>query len=294
MRKLLATLVFLSGCAHLLPKATTLRSAPDLGRAATVQACWLEFADSLGFTASGVLIRHDPGTLLVDAGQSRNFTNEIEKLPWSERLYLSLVPGALVPEKSVAAVLQQAGVDVGTLRAVLPTHVHSDHVGGLMDLPDVQVWLAPLEIMHLRTVTDAGPFNVLPDHARRLLKTAQPLAFKPGPYEVFEASDDVFGDGSVVVVPMPGHTPGSVGVFVNTPRVRLLLAGDALNTVEQLEPARGKGALLRRTDLDPAQADAAVTRLASLHAQLPSLRILPAHDRATWLKVFGAPGKCLK
>jgi N-acyl homoserine lactone hydrolase len=282
-----------SGCASTVAPIVATRVAPDLGRAATVQACWVEFADSLGFTASGVILRHGTSTLLVDAGQSRHFTQEVAAIPWSQRLYLKLVPGALTPQKSTAEVLRAAGVEPSQLKAVVPTHVHSDHVGGLMDLPDVPVWLAPLEIEHLRDVSSTGPFNVLPAHARRLLKTAEPLAFRPGAYEVFRERDDLFGDGSVVVVPMAGHTPGSVGVFVNTPRIRLLLVGDALNTLAQLTPPQGKDLLLRRTDLDPRRADELVGRLASLHQQLPSLRILPAHERATWLRVFGAPGKCL-
>ena len=38
--------------------------------------------------------------------------------------------------------------------------------------------------------------------------------FKGGPYVGFSVSHDVYGDGSIVVVPASGHTPGSVIIFV--------------------------------------------------------------------------------
>jgi len=48
--------------------------------------------------------------------------------------------------------------------------------------------------------------------------------FENGPYLGFPSSHDVYGDGSIVVVPAPGHTPGSVIVFVTLPAVVLLSA----------------------------------------------------------------------
>jgi N-acyl homoserine lactone hydrolase len=55
----------------------------------------------------------------------------------------------------------------------------------------------------------------------------QAFDFEGGPYLGFARSHDVHGDGSVVCVPAPGHTPGSIIVFVTLPRnVRYALVGD--------------------------------------------------------------------
>jgi len=55
----------------------------------------------------------------------------------------------------------------------------------------------------------------------------QVFGFEGRPYLGFPRSHDVHGDGSVVCVPAPGHTPGSIIVFVTPPRnVRYALVGD--------------------------------------------------------------------
>ena len=52
-------------------------------------------------------------------------------------------------------------------------------------------------------------------------------AFEGGPYLGFPKSHDLYGDGAIVVVPAPGHTPGSVIVFVATPQGdRFAFVGD--------------------------------------------------------------------
>ncbi len=51
--------------------------------------------------------------------------------------------------------------------------------------------------------------------------------FEGGPYLGFPKSHDVWADGSIVVVPARGHTPGSVIIFVNLPtKKRYAFLGD--------------------------------------------------------------------
>lgn len=38
-------------------------------------------------------------------------------------------------------------------------------------------------------------------------------------------SFDLYGDGTVVLVPLPGHTPGSLSTFVNLPGLRIFHVG---------------------------------------------------------------------
>jgi glyoxylase-like metal-dependent hydrolase (beta-lactamase superfamily II) len=282
-------IVFVS-CATPIARREIPLQAPPSTTKNEVSVCFVEYAQGFGFTAAGLVIKHPKGIVLVDAGESMHFDDEV-----GGRVYERSIAGPLVPQKPAAQVLrEQAGVDAHELAMVIPTHVHSDHLGGIMDLPPVSVRLAPDERAHLeRGVSDDAPFNVFAAEAKKIVPHVDAIDFADKPFEIFARSWDVFGDGAVVVVPLPGHTPGSVGVFVQAGTTRLVDVGDALNNVSQLDGPEGKGALLRATDFDVARANATVAILAALHKDDPALVILPGHERATWFATFDHPGACL-
>lgn len=281
------------GCAHHIEPVVRARVAPPDPSETAVTACWVEYARSGAFTASGIVVRQPAGVVLIDAGQSLRFKDEIRDLP-SGRFYLRLVPAKLVPDDPASAVLLGAKVDPADIVAFVPTHAHSDHLGGLMDLPDLPVKMHPSELALLQQVLAGGEgFNVIPAEARRIAPTVMPLTFVDRPVEVFPRSADLLGNGTVEVIPLEGHTPGSVGVLIDTGAMRIFAAGDAINTRSQLDRLRGKSLLLRRTDADPQAADPQVAVLASLHQADPTLVILPAHERRAWVELFGEPGACI-
>jgi N-acyl homoserine lactone hydrolase len=200
-----------------------------------------------------------------------------------------LAPSVLLPDA-----LRQAGADPGKLTWFIPSHAHIDHVGGLVDLPRLPPVLLPAEeIAFIGELGERWSVQVVPAHARLLNGRMTAMAFEPKPYETFDAHLDVFGDGAIVAVKLPGHTPGSVAVFVNlTPERRLLHAGDSVNDQASLERRAGKPLFQRQWNHDQAAADGAIARLAQLHALVPSLSVLPAHDRTAWQRVFGTP-RCI-
>ena len=54
--------------------------------------------------------------------------------------------------------------------------------------------------------------------------------------ETVNGEKDLFGDASVVLVPLPGHTPGSIGALVNLDRDGpFLLASDAISLRQHLD-----------------------------------------------------------
>lgn len=257
---------------------------------AGVRACWVESRATMGFTASSVVIRHPEGTLLIDAGNSSNFDEEIDVYEGSDKRWLATFPRALAPKTPLGELLASVDVDPTTLKAVVPTHAHLDHLGGVLDLPPTPVWVPSEEIELIAQGRERVTFEVIPAHAHAVADQLEPIAFADAPYEIFDRHADLFGDGSVVVVPMPGHTPGSVGVFIRLDDGRRVFhVGDAVNDRVQIEKLRGRTRAMRRTDHDRPAADRIVARLHGLVAQDPSLLILPAHERGAWKAVFDAP-----
>ena len=115
-----------------------------------------------------------------------------------------------------------------------------DHLGGFLDLPATPVLLAPAEIETIERGRKTPTFEVTPAHAESVAPRAVPIDFAGRRYEIFDRHADLFGDGSVVVVPLSGHTPGSVGVLVNLPDGRRIFhVGDAVNNRRQISNLRG-------------------------------------------------------
>jgi glyoxylase-like metal-dependent hydrolase (beta-lactamase superfamily II) len=89
----------------------------------------------------------------------------------------------------------------------------------------------------------------------------------------------VFGDGSVIAVPLPGHTPGSTGYLVHgRGGRRWLLIGDTAWSTRGVELPAHK--MVRMLDSDGAQIADSLGRVHALSREHPDIVIVPAHDAA--------------
>lgn len=277
-----------------LPAATPhARVVPAISTIPGIAACWVETGKtfssfSFGSTAGSVLVRHPAGDLLIDTGNSSHFDDEIRGFPFGTWLQLKSLAGELKPESPLPQRLRQIGEDPAKLRWAILSHVHLDHSGGLMDLPPLPVLLTREELQFANDPNVQARGYVIAAHVQKFPSVAAPtLQFNPVPYETFDESADLYKDGSVVVVPLRGHTPGNVGIFVNlSPERRLFYVGDAVDDERGFEERVGKSLILLDSDNAREIADQIVGRLTDLHEKVPGLAIIPAHGRSAYKKFF--------
>ena len=204
------------------------RLVPVISSISGISACWVETAKtfsnfSFGSTAGSVLVKHPAGDLLIDTGNSSHFAQEISGFPFATWLKLKSLAGQLKPKVPLPDLLRRIGEDPAKLRWAVLSHVHLDHAGGLMDLPPLPVLLTREELQFAADPSVQAKGYVIAAHTQKFPPVAAPtLRFEPAPYETFDESADLYRDGSVVVVPLRGHTPGIVGIFVNLSRTRRL------------------------------------------------------------------------
>jgi N-acyl homoserine lactone hydrolase len=275
--------------------------APSIAPLPGLAACWIEtgktFSNfSFGSTAGAVLVRHPAGDLLIDTGNSSHFNDEIRAYPFGTWFKLRFLAGQLTPKIPLPELLRRVKEDPAKLRWVILSHAHLDHSGGLMDLPRVPVLLSQEELQFANDPSVEAKGFAIAAHVSKFPVPGKPsLRFDPEPYESFDESADLYKDGSVVVVPLRGHTPGSVGIFVNlSPSRRLFYVGDAVDDERGFQERVGKSLVLRDSDNDEALANQIVARLSELHEKLPELAIIPAHGRSAYKKFFpGGPLSCV-
>jgi glyoxylase-like metal-dependent hydrolase (beta-lactamase superfamily II) len=228
------------------------------------------FFDRRDFAMAATLVRHPRGDLLIDTGFGRDIDAQYQSMPLAFRL---MTPYSR--SQAAADQLDAVHYDRRRLRGVLLTHAHWDHVSGLPDLPGVPVLVTADE---RRFIRDGGWLTAL---ARGFADVPyEEYGFDGGPYLGFPASHDLYGDGSIVVVPAPGHTPGSVIVFLALPDgKRYALVGDLVWQREGITQREERPWLQRRlADADAAGVRDNILRMAAITARFPELIVVPAHD----------------
>ncbi|MGH9841118.1 MAG: MBL fold metallo-hydrolase [Blastocatellia bacterium] len=230
---------------------------------------------------AAILVRHPQATFLIDGGFGTNVDQHWQTIPWLMRRLSSYAK-----ETPAITQLQQQGITPDRIKMAIITHSHWDHVSGLEDFPNVEVWMPSAEREFIRAGKKPGLIDQMIDRMK-----VRKFEFSGGAYENFERSLDVFSDGSVVLVPLPGHTDGSTGVFVNLRSgKRFLFTGDLTWAMEGFElPAERPWLARRLVDFDEDEVRRSIVRVHQLMKRDPNLTVVPAHDRRVHERIASLP-----
>jgi glyoxylase-like metal-dependent hydrolase (beta-lactamase superfamily II) len=106
-----------------------------------------------------------------------------------------------------------------------------------------------------------------------------PACALPAPYAAFGDGFDLFGDGSVRIVSLPGHAAGHVGLLFADGRGDVLLIADAAWSSAAVRDGVSPPALVTGWLGDTATYRATIAKLHALRLAAPELRIVPSHCR---------------
>ncbi len=232
---------------------------------------------------SAFIIKHGNTTLLFDTGLGSEIAAQYQAdMPYWQRPFFRYED----PVEPARAQILAAGIALPS--RIILSHSHWDHASGLFDFPEARVWVAAEElavIQHPTTgVGGAWPSQLV---AKQKAITWQTIQFKDAPYAGFSRSADVFGDGKLIIVPLLGHTPGSIGLFVTVDSgKRYFLTGDLTWNLDAQKQGRGKfWAASLLCDGDAEQTMASILQVRKLMQEQPELIVLPAHDAAAQAKL---------
>jgi glyoxylase-like metal-dependent hydrolase (beta-lactamase superfamily II) len=223
------------------------------------------------------VIEHREGLVLFDTGQDRASVTDPNYFPagLNGRIYSRLAKFAIEPAQTLSAGIRRLGYSPDGIHTAVVSHLHQDHIGGLPVLGSSDIVIDRLEWESLhRPLPEAR--GLMPNHIDLpglRWKQVEPEGLAEPALRPFDRGHDLFGDGSLVLLRTPGHTPGSLSMLVRRPGQHpLLMVGDLtyddrLLTAGQL-PGVG----------DKRQMRASAHLVNELRARLSGLVVLPAHD----------------
>lgn len=159
------------------------------------------------------------------------------------------------------------------LQGVFFTHLHLDHIMGLRDVPaGVPLYAGPGELAS-RSLMNAFTCGIT-DSAFAGRAPLQTWQFAADPDGRFAGVVDIFGDGSLFALWMPGHTPGSVAYLARTPSGPVLFTGDVSHTQWGWDHAVEPGTFTE----DPARNLQSLVALKTLVAEHPRMQVRLGHQ----------------
>jgi glyoxylase-like metal-dependent hydrolase (beta-lactamase superfamily II) len=221
---------------------------------------------------SAFLIEHPKGNILVDTGLGEKVDEQFKAdMPFIHRIGFAYEKG-----ESVRTQLAKENIDFAFL---LLTHLHFDHVSGLVDFPAKDIWALPEEIAFKDSGTTPG---VLKSQVSSPDIKWRPYSFQPHLFMGFSEGLDVYNDQSVVIVPLRGHTPGSVGIIVTTESgKKIFLVGDTVWSKKGIDLKRPKSWLSSRlVDLDKEKVQKEIELLHDFQTSYPDVILMPSHDQS--------------
>lgn len=220
---------------------------------------------------TAILIHHPEGPILFDTGQSPKCNQPGYYPPWMPLPRL-LARFSITLDQGIGARLRAHGIDPKDLKAVILSHLHHDHAGGLNDIPaDVPVFVSKPHWEVFKHRLHATIEGCLPQHwptnfSPRFL---EPEEHPVGPWA---RSYPITKDGRVVAVDTPGHVPGHVSVIVFGDEATYFLTGDATYGLDLLD-----GEAVDGINDDPQEALRSVRKIREF-AREAEVVVLAAHD----------------
>ncbi len=226
---------------------------PDAGRGETIE-----------LPVPCVLLRHAQGNVLFDTGCHPAVAVEPEAR-WGG--LARLMTPIMRPDDNVIAALAGIGLTCDDVDVVVCSHLHPDHCG-------------------CNTFFKRATFII---HAKEVAAARAPGAETQGylaaeweqaaPLDTIDGERDLFGDGRIVLLPLPGHTPGTTGALVTLAHSgRFLLASDTVSLRSTLDT----GVIPKNTWNAEALAKS-LAEIARIEAR--GATVLCGHDDAQWAQL---------
>lgn len=202
----------------------------NVGAANNLRGVLAKSDKRISLPVSAYLIEHpEHGLILVDTGWSREIRPRGVYDPKAVRRHLPAHLAAFyrpyVPKgQTVREQLSAMGIEPRDLDLIILSHFDADHISGLRDLKGAKRVIVPAEE---RWWANRNFYKIRQPESLRRGIDIEHVWYKGTPDVPMRWARDIFGDESVQLICLAGHTEGQAGIKITNGKRFAVLASDA-------------------------------------------------------------------
>jgi glyoxylase-like metal-dependent hydrolase (beta-lactamase superfamily II) len=211
------------------------------------------------------------------------------RLPY--RLYRLATPLHIEANLAAASQLPRFGLSPSDIGTVIISHFHADHIAGLRDFPHARLVATKAAYTDVKVRRGMSALrrafipSLLPaDFVRRATLISR---FDGPTLPGLGGTHDLFGDGSALLVPLPGHARGQAGMLASTERGPVLFAADGCWLTRQVRERRPPHPITHLFADDPHAVRSTIDGLHAFMLARPDVAVVPTHCPEAFAREVG-------
>lgn len=232
------------------------------------------------FDATWAVIKHPTeGLIMFDTGYTRRFHKATKNFPNS--IYANITKVHINKNEEAKMHVNQSEV-----KHIILSHLHADHVGGLLDFPNAQCWTSKkcieefIKTPKWRGFSKGLLHDLFPYKWEENCKAFEDC--KSDKHKILGLGYDLFGDQSIVMYGFPGHAAGQHGALIQTKERRVLLAADAFWNIKAITHKLGPSPIVRLFFDDWKAYNNSLNTLRKFHKAHPEIPMIATHCPKTF------------
>ncbi len=239
---------------------------------------------SVNFAALCAVIIHPIlGPILFDTGYSENFFKATKKMPY--KIYALVTPVFVNKEDKISEKIGKLKLKSSDFKYIILSHFHADHIGAVLDFnqstfvytENSYAWVK--NTSGIRALKKAFLPDLLPHdfEKRSMVVDSNRLLKSHFLSQYFEIVYDIFLDGSIIGVELPGHAQGQMGIYFETEKQKFFLIADACYVSETFKDLKYPNAITGIINEDTEVYKETVQKIHRLYKEHADIEIVPSH-----------------
>jgi len=214
---------------------------------------------------------------------------------WPLWLYQKITPVHVKDDQTLVHQLENKGIRPEEIKTIFLSHFHADHIAGIQDFPNAAILCSQKGYKAIAHTQGFGALRkgfakgLLPEDVETRLLWIEDSKTVPLEHSLqpFIEGKDIFGDGSLLAIALPGHAEGQYGLlFKNQNQQSVFLIADSCWSSAAYRDYRLPSPITYLVHDQKKAYQETLLKLHRLYKSNPHIRIIPSHCQEVWKELI--------